>query len=106
MYYVIQENLYREYHFKTLIEHLERYKLDYEVVKFVPFSDEIKINTDRKDIWFFGSNNGAIITKKYDWVPGSMFNDNHDYAVYAPYFKENLFLSSTNTVTVAKLESI
>ena len=90
MYYIIQENLFREYHFKTLIDHLERYKLDYEVIPFRPFTDELTFKTDRTDVWPFGSVNLATVAKKYNWNPGSMANDNHDINVYGPKYGENM----------------
>lgn len=90
MYYIIQENLFREYHFKTLIEHLDRYKLEYEVIPFKPFTDELEFKTTRKDVWAFGSVNLASIAKKYDWNPGSMYNSNHDICVYGPKYGENM----------------
>ena len=54
MYYVIQENLFREHHFHTLIDHLKRYKLDYELVAYRPFVHNVEVKTDRKDVWFLG----------------------------------------------------
>ncbi len=91
MYYVIQENLFREFHFNTLIEYLKRYNLEYETVPFKPFTGVIEHVTDRKDVWFFGSVNGANVAKQYGWNPGSLANENHDHEVYGPkYGKEML----------------
>lgn len=97
MYYVIQENLFREYHFRTLIEHLERSKLSYEVVPFRPFTDELQVKSDRKDVWFFGSVNGTKVAEKYGWKPGVMYNDNHDLEVYGKYYGDNM-LNADGTV--------
>jgi hypothetical protein len=93
MYYVIQENLFKEYHFNTLREYLERYKLGYEVVKYVPFVHEIQHKTDRKDVWCFGSVNMAFAAKKYNWSPGSMYNENHDVNVYGKHYGDNMLNS-------------
>jgi hypothetical protein len=90
MYYIIQENLFREFHFNTLIEYLKRYELDYEIVKYIPFTEEIQFSTERRDIWCFGSPNMSAVAHKYGWNPGSLYNDNHDLVVQMPYFKKHL----------------
>lgn len=90
MYYVIQENLFREYHFNTLIEHLKRHKLDYELVAYRPFVHTVEVKTDRKDVWFFGSVNAAMTLGQKDWNPGIMYNDNHDFENYVDVFGDNL----------------
>ena len=86
MHYIIQENLFKEFHYKTLVEYLERYGLTYETIPFRPFTDELHFKTDRKDVFFFGSVNGAQVAKKYDWNPGCLYNENHDFEVYAPHW--------------------
>lgn len=94
MYYVIQENLFREYGFKALIEHLDKLKgldklpiwpgnVDYEIVKYIPFSEQLEVKTDRKDVFFFGSSNaGMVAKKKYNWTPGHFINENFNMIGY------------------------
>lgn len=82
MYYVVQENLFKETNFNILIDILERHNLEYEIIKWRPFADNIELLTDRKDIVCFG---GVSLTKmaiKYDWKPGVFFNDLHDMETY------------------------
>ena len=93
MYYVIQENLFREHHFHTLIDHLKRYKLDYELVAYRPFVHNVEVKTDRKDVWFFGSVNAAMVLGQKDWNPGIMYNDNHNFENYIKVFGSNLLNS-------------
>lgn len=94
MYYVIQENLFKEYHFNTLLAFLKRYNLEYEIVRYTPFVHEVDIKTDRKDVWFFGSVNAAMILgKNKDWKPGIMYNENHDFEVYKEKYGEHLLNS-------------
>ena len=90
MYYIVQENTFREENYDTLIHSLERGGLEYEIVKVLPFTDEIEFKTDRKDIFVFGSLKLARIAKNYNWNPGSLSNKNHDYEVYSQYYQENL----------------
>lgn len=93
MFYLIQENLYREFHHKTLIEYLDRYNLPYEHMPFRPFTDELIFKTDRKDVWLFGSVNASKIGKKYGWNPGSLYNENHDFEVYGSYYGKDMLNS-------------
>lgn len=90
MYYVVQENLFKEYHFNTLMEHLKRYNLEYELVAYRPFVSEVEVKTDRKDVWFFGSVNAAMALGHKDWNPGIMYNDNHDFEKYLKKYGNNL----------------
>lgn len=100
MYYVIQENLSREYGFKALKGHLDRLILQQgafdgpvgvEIVPYVPFSEELKVKTDRKDVFFFGSSSaGMVAKKKYNWQPGHFINENFTMERYLPEFKEHM----------------
>lgn len=69
MYYIIQENLFKEEHYKTLLKMMERFNFDYEIVKFRPFIHEIEFKTDRKDVFCFGAVAMAHSAKKYGWMP-------------------------------------
>lgn len=90
MHYIIQENLFREEGHNKLINCLEKFDISYELVKVLPFIDEIKFKTDRKDVFVFGSLKLARISKQYKWNPGALITENHDYNVYVNYYKENL----------------
>lgn len=90
MYYVIQENTFREENYNVLIETLDRFELPYEIVKVRPFLEDFEFITDRKDIFCFGSVKMSRLAKKYNWFPGSLLNENHDYRVYSNFYKENL----------------
>lgn len=104
MYYVIQENLFREYGFKALIGHLEKLKamqhfpypdtVGYEIVKYIPFSEQLEVKTERKDVFFFGSSNaGMAAKKKYNWTPGHFINENFTMEKYLPAFGEHMLNS-------------
>lgn len=90
MYYIIQENLFREEGHAKLINCLERFEIDYELVKVLPFVEEIDFKTERKDVFVFGSLKLARLSKKYGWDPGALITKNHDYNVYSKHYKENL----------------
>jgi hypothetical protein len=83
MYYVIQENLFREYGFKSLIAHLEKMGIEYEIVKYIPFSGELNVRANRRDVFFFGSSNAGMVAKeKYYWKPGHFIGENFNMEIY------------------------
>jgi hypothetical protein len=91
MYYVIQENLFKEYGFKALVEYLERMEIPHEFVKYIPFSETLEVKTDRKDVFFFGSSNaGMVAKKKYDWTPGHFINENFDMVNYFFHYSHSM----------------
>lgn len=90
MFYVIQENVFRESHYDLLIEFLKKYNLEHEIIKFKPFIHEIEHSTDRKDVWCWGSVSMARAAEKYGWKPGSMYNSNHDFEIYMLHYGKNL----------------
>lgn len=90
MYYIVQENLFREEGHAKLIDCLNKFELDYELVKVLPFIEEVEFKTDRKDVFVFGSLKLARLSKNYGWIPGAIVTENHDYEVYSQYYNENL----------------
>lgn len=102
MYYVIQENLFREYHFNTLIQHLKKAGLEYEIVQYKPFLEKVEVKTDRKDVWFFGSINASRAARKIytDWYPGAIYNENFTFDIYLEKYGKNLLNSDGKTQEV------
>ena len=90
MYYIIQENLFREEGHEKLLRCLDKFGIEYELVNVRPFIEEVEFKTDRKDVFVFGSLKLARLSKKYGWNPGALVTENHDYEVYSKYYKENL----------------
>lgn len=90
MYYIIQENLFREEGHIKLINCLQKFNIPYEEVKVLPFIEEVEFSTNRKDLFVFGSIKLARLSKKYGWNPGAVITENHDYEVYSKHYKENL----------------
>lgn len=90
MYYIIQENVFKETHFDLLMNWIERNQIEYEMIKFRPFVTDLEFTTTRKDVWCWGSVNMSKIAKRYGWNPGSMYNDNHDMDVYGKHYGEHM----------------
>jgi len=86
MHWIIQNNIYEEEGFATLLETLDRFDLTRTLVKVVPFVGEI-IGTDGPplpssggDAIVMGSYSLARQAKKMGWVPGA-FLHNLDFEV-------------------------
>ena len=90
MYYIVQENVFREENFDNLITALSRLELPYEIISLEKGIDDVKFNTNRKDVFPFGAVKLSRISLKYGWYPGSQLCENHDYEVYSKYYKDNL----------------
>lgn len=90
MYYIVQENIFNEKQYDDLIYALKRLNLDFEIVKINPFIEDVEFETDRKDIFVFGATKLIRLSKKYNWHPGALMTENHDFLVYKDYYKENL----------------
>lgn len=93
MFYVIQENIYKEHHFNTLMDYLKRYKLEYEMIPWRPFTGKVEVKTKEKNVWFWGSIDTGIELQNHGWFPGIMYSKNHDFEKYIPLFGENLLNS-------------
>lgn len=89
MYYIVQENVFRDVHYDRIVNALQRLQLEYEVVS-LNDKEDFSFKTDRKDVFCFGSIKLARLATKHAWNPGSLMNENHDYAVYAPFWTTNM----------------
>jgi len=103
MYYIVQENLFREEGHAKLISNLERFNIPYELVK-ITKSEEIEFNTDRKDVFCFGALKMARLSKKYGWYPGALITENHDYSVYSKHYKDNLLNYDSKIMKISELK--
>ena len=90
MHYLIHTNIFKEPHYNDLVEFIQKNELSHEIVPFKPFVEELEIEYTGKDIWCWGSVSMSRLAKKYDWQPGSMLNDNHDFEVYMMHYRENM----------------
>ena len=91
MLHLVQENIFKEKNYNLLIETFKKFGIEYQIVKLVPFIHDIVPNVERKDVFLWGSVALAHIGKKYEFTPGSFYNDNHDFEVYSEkYGLENM----------------
>jgi len=106
MYYVVQENIFRDYNYNNLLIALNRLDLSHEIVSIYPNRETIIFETERKDVFPFGGLKMARISKQYDWKPGTQMNDNHDFIVYKEKYKEHLLNYDSKVIKFGDLDSI
>jgi hypothetical protein len=88
MFYVIQENVFREENYNKIFDVMKRLKLPYEILKIDANGDISKLMNKRKDVFVFGSVRAARLATSMEWTPGSFYGKNHDYEIYKDYYKE------------------
>jgi hypothetical protein len=91
MYFLIQANVYSDpYHYRIFAA-LEELNIDFGIINIHPAAESIDFNTERKDVFVYGSVTIARLAKQnQDWFPGSFYGGNHLYEVYSKYYGENL----------------
>ena len=101
MFFLIQANVYLDPEHYKIFDALEDLNIDYEVINIPPTAERIDFETDRKDVFVYGSVTIARLAKQYsDWSPGSFYGGNHLYEVYSQYYGENLL---NHTISVHKI---
>lgn len=93
MYWIIQTNLWNEQGFTSVVENLDRFKIDYKIVKVIPFADEIADENNEVDstwappenvpVYVCGGTTLVKIAKKKGWLPGAFMNDDFSMQNYA-----------------------
>jgi hypothetical protein len=90
MFYIIQENVFREPNYGKLSDVLEELGLPYEIVQIQPFSDVLDFRTAATTVFVYGSVKLANIAQQYNWIPGSFYGGNHSFEVYSAHYGSHL----------------
>lgn len=106
MHWVIQDNLFREHDRddrNILIEFLKKMQISYQLVNIAPSSHELNPEViETENVITNGSILLSRIARERGWNPGSFLNDNFDYRMWYPYFKEFLLNKDAVFSTVAE----
>lgn len=91
MYYLIQSNIYSDPEHHKAFEAIEELGLEYEAFELPPSAETLTPNTNRKDIFVYGSVKLARLAKAHtDWNPGSFYGGNHTFEIYSKHYREHL----------------
>lgn len=103
MHYLIQSNIYSDNDHQRLIETLEDLDLPYETIELGPGTSNIIAQTERNDIFVYGSVKLARLAKSnLHWKPGSFYGGNHRFEVHSPHYKEHLLNYATEVFELAQ----
>ncbi|MCX6317405.1 MAG: ATP-grasp domain-containing protein [Bacteroidetes bacterium] len=103
MYYVVQSNIYSDPEHERVFSVLEELGYTYERYELKPETASIIPQTDRHDIFVYGSVKLCRLAKaNISWYPGSFYGGNHQYEVYAPYYGEHLLNAKAEVFAFGK----
>lgn len=103
MYFLVQANVYLDPDHYKIFDALEELNIDYNVINIPPTAKKIDFNTDRKDVFVYGSVTIARLAKQNtDWFPGSFYGGNHLYEVYSKYYGENLLNDNASVYKISE----
>lgn len=105
MFWVVQDNLFKEKGYETLIRALEKRKLDYSIVKIVPFVGKITpdINPENPVI-AIGAYSLWKEAKRKRWKPGVFVNENFVYPKLVKNYGDNLLNKEYHISTLEGFE--
>ena len=91
MFFLVQANVYLNPDHYRIFDALEELNIDHSVINIPPAAEKIDFETDRKDVFVYGSVTIARLAKqKTHWSPGSFYGGNHLYEVYSEYYGAHL----------------
>ena len=103
MHYLVQSNIYSDDDHQRLIETLEELGLSYETIELGPETKEIHTQTERRNIFVYGSVKLARLAKtNTHWMPGSFYGGNHRFEIHSKYYKEHLLNYQTDVFELAE----
>ena len=105
MFWVVQNNLFKEEGFKTLIQTIERMKLPYKIVKAVSFVGDITpdINPENPVI-AIGAYSLWKVAKRKGWKPGVFVNENFTFPKFVKNYGDNLLNKEAHLSTIEGFE--
>ncbi len=89
MFWILEKNLYSEANFSQLVDALERLDCHYQIVKRIPFINElvpdVTLPEHIKHVFVCGSTGMGEVVKQKGWLPG-YFDENLDYELVMQHF--------------------
>lgn len=93
MHWIIQKNLYIEDNHIDILNFLSRMEIPFTEIEFNSINIDIPLEARMFPfvnpeglVMLCGSVNLADATTHLNWIPGSFFNDNHDYRVWEKHY--------------------
>lgn len=102
MFFLIQKNIYLDPDHYKVFEALEELNIEYDTINIPPNATEIEYETNRNDVFVYGSVTIARLAKqKKCWIPGSFYGGNHLYENYSKHYGKNLLNSEAKVYKIS-----
>lgn len=101
MRWVLQNNIFNEEGFGSLVDVLTRFGIVFSEHKVIPFIGELMPEPEIDDgepVIVMGSYSMALYADKKGWVPGSFANDSHDFRVQLPHWQDHMVNAAAKVV--------
>lgn len=103
MFFLVQANIYLDPDHDKIFDALEELNIDYSVINIPPQAEELDFETDRNDVFVYGSVTIARLAKQNThWFPCSFYGGNHLYEVYSGHYGENLLNSKVSVQKISE----
>ena len=100
MFWVLQNNLFGEKAFDSLIQQLTRQNIPYEVVKLIPFIHELQPDINPEGlVWACGAYTMSKIARQKGWYPG-WIDENLEYTNLIQRYGDNMFNYGSVVATI------
>jgi hypothetical protein len=97
MLFLVQSNIYTDPDHDRIFEALYDLNIPFEKFELHSETTEIKVKTERSDVFVYGSVKLARLAKaNTHWNPGSFYGGNHQYEIYSQHYKEHLLNYDVN----------
>lgn len=102
--WLLQKNIWKEEKYNHFISFLDRYEIPNKVVEFIPFSNNIDLPCEAKDVsMVFGSIKFTEVAAKQGIKVH--FNENFNYKVWSKIFKDKCLNRDSKITTISKLKT-
>jgi len=102
MHYIIQKNVFKDPRYEEIFAVMNRLGLSYEEVSFRPNSHIFDYQTDRKDVFVYGSVKLAKVAADYDWHPGSFYGERHSFVNYVKGYQQHALNFGSQILTLSE----
>lgn len=105
MYHVVQDDLFNEYGFKSLLNALEGNNCQYTVVKVIPFAHELIPDINPQgDVMVWGATTLGHIAVERGWKPGRFQNEKFDMRYLSKRFGPYMLNADAKFCTFDELQ--
>lgn len=92
MHWILQNNIFNEVAFDTLVETLDRFDISYSIHKVIPFIGELEptANIITKNVICMGSYSLRHLAKRNDWYPGVFDLEPFDFQIQLEHWGDHM----------------